>query len=786
LAGQPENGLLGLAFHPDYATNGYFYVAYTVNLAGNYFQRVSRFSRNAADPTIANPASELILLQIDDFGLNHNGGDLHFSPIDGYLYYGTGDGENSTAGQAKSQKIDDDFYSGIFRIDVDKRPGSLPPNPHPSIPTDGGVARFNVPPDNPFVHTSLAGTWDGSYNGVDYSASLATVRTEFWATGIRHAWRMSFDPLTGDLWEGDVGQNTYEEINKIEKGGNYGWAYREGAHNFNGILGAAPAGFTSIDPVYEYVHTAIPGGSAEFKGNSVVGGYVYRGTRFPSLAGRYVFSDSVSGHVWEMNPATAATTRLAGLPGAYGVISTQGVDPSNQDLLFAAYLSGKILRLATGDAPNQDFPTTLSATGLFADLTDLSPAPGLLPYAPNMSFWSDHAIKQRWFTIPDATSRMTWSKDGNWTYPTGMVWVKHFDLELSRGNPATKKRIETRVLVKTDTGSYGVSYRWNEAQTEAFLVEDAGTEFDLTIDDHGTPHVQRWQIPGRSNCLTCHTPQGGHALSFNTRQLNRDETIFGDSGNQLDLLAANDFLHNTPDPVATLERHIRPEETQYPLEQRARSYFDVNCAYCHQDGGSATGFWDGRAHLTLEQTGLIHGVPVVNGGNPDRRYVVPGQPDLSIMLSRVAASNGFTRMPPLATSELDLQGIELLTAWIDDARELYDGWRDGYFAANDPNAAKTADPDSDGVNNYDEYLLGSSPVSGANPWQAGTAGGTLTFLRKSHRYYAIETSDSLGNWQPWSIPEIDRAYQATDTLTEIPLPVSPTGKQFFRFQVTEP
>jgi uncharacterized repeat protein (TIGR03806 family) len=786
LAGQPENGLLGLAFHPQYATNGHFYVAYTVNLAGNYFQRVSRFSRDAADPTIANPASELILLQIDDFGLNHNGGDLHFSPIDGYLYYGTGDGENSTAGQAKSQKIDDDFYSGIFRIDVDKRPGSLPPNPHPSIPTDGGVARFNVPPDNPFVHTSLGGTWNGSYNGVDYSASLATVRTEFWATGIRHAWRMSFDPLTGDLWEGDVGQNTYEEINKIVKGGNYGWAYREGAHNFNGILGAAPAGFTSIDPVYEYVHTAIPGGSAEFKGNSVVGGYVYRGTRFPSLFGRYVFSDSVSGHVWEMNTATAATTRLTGLPGAYGVISTQGVDPSNQDLLFAAYLSGKIMRLATGDAPNQDFPTTLSATGLFADLTDLSPAPGLLPYAPNLTFWSDHALKKRWFTIPDATSRMTWSKDGNWTYPTGTVWVKHFDLELSRGNPATKKRIETRVLVKTGTGSYGVSYRWNEAQTEAFLVEDAGTEFDLTIDDHGTPHVQRWQIPGRSDCLTCHTPQGGHALSFNTRQLNRDETIFGDSGNQLDLLAANDFLHNTPDPVATLERHIRPEETQYPLEQRARSYFDVNCAYCHQDGGSVTGFWDGRAHLTLEQTGLIHGVPVVNGGNPDRRYVVPGQPDLSIMLSRVAASNGFTRMPPLATSELDLQGIELLTAWIDEARELYDGWRDGYFAANDPNGARTADPDGDGVNNYDEYLLGSSPVSGANPWQAGTAGGKLTFLRKSHRYYAIETSDSLGNWQPWSIPEIDRAYQATDTLTEIPLPVSPTGKQFFRFQVTEP
>jgi uncharacterized repeat protein (TIGR03806 family) len=789
LAGQPENGLLGLAFHPDYATNGHFYVAYTANVGGNYFQRVSRFTRAAGDPTVADPASEQVLLDIDDFGLNHNGGDLHFSPHDGYLYYGTGDGENSSAGQARSQRINDDFYSGIFRIDVDKRPGSLPPNPHPSIPTDDGVARFNVPPDNPFVHTSLGGEWDGSYLGTDYSGSLETVRTEFWATGIRHAWRMSFDPVTGDLWEGDVGQVTYEEINKIVKGGNYGWAYREGAHGFNGALGSAPAGFTSIDPVYEYVHTAIPGGDAQFKGNSVVGGHVYRGDRFPSLAGRYVFSDSISGHVWEMDTATGAATRLSGLPGAYGVISTMGVDPFNRDILVAAYLSGKILRLSTGDVSDSGFPATLGETGLFADLSDLSPAPGLLPYQPNLAFWSDHAIKRRWFTIPDDTGRMTWSKDGNWAYPTGTVWVKHFDLAMSRGNPASAKRIETRVLVKTATGSYGVSYRWNEAQTEAYLVEDAGTEFDLEIDDHGTPHTQRWQIPGRSSCLTCHTPAGGHALSFNTRQLNLTGSIHGYSGNQIDLLAASDFLTNTPDPVATLERHIRPDETSFPLEQRARSYFAVNCAYCHQDGGSAAGFWDGRAHLTLEQTGLILGDPVVDGGDPSNKYIVPGDPAHSVALSRMAASNGFTRMPPLGTTELDTANLQLITDWIGSelaTRPLYDTWRDAFFAAGDPLGERTADPDGDGVSNLDEYLLGSPPLGGGEPWQAAITDGRLVFLRRSHRYYAIETSDDLHTWQPWSIPEIDRAYQAADTITEIPLPVSPGGKAFFRFKVTEP
>ncbi len=788
--GNNEHGLLGLAFHPNYAANGFFYVAYTVRIsAGSYYQRISRFKVSAADPTVADPTSELVLLQQLDEGANHDGGDLHFGP-DGYLYYTAGDEENPADFRLNSQKINKDFFAGIFRIDVDKKPGNLEPNAHAAIPTDSGIARFSVPIDNPFVHTTLGGTWDGTYNGAAVTP-LGGVRTEFWATGLRHTWRMSFDSATGDLWGGDVGQDTYEEVNKIVKGGNYGWVWREGRHDTaftNPVSPTRPAGFTSTDPIYEYVHAAIAG-DANFKGNSVVGGYVYRGTRYPSLVGSYVFSDSVSGHVWQMDTTTGATTRLTGLAGAYGVFSAQGVDPSNKDLLFAAYITGRIMRLSTGSAVTDGFPTTLTATGLFSDLTDLSPAPGLLPYQPNLTFWSDFAIKRRWFTIPDATSKMTWSKEGNWIYPAGMVWVKHFDLELSRGNPATKKRIETRVLVKTDTGSYGVSYRWNEAQTEATLVEDAGAEFDVAIDDHGTPHTQHWQIPGRSSCLTCHTPQAGHALSFNTRQLNMDFTINSFAGNQLELLSANGFLGNTPDPVSTLARHVRPDETQFPLEQRARSYFAVNCAYCHQAGGSVGGFWDGRAQLTLEQTGLINGVAENTGGSSLNRYVVPGDTTHSIVLNRMAATNGFGRMPPLGTSEVNPADIQLITDWINTSlpnRPIYDTWRSGFFVALDPAGDKTADPDGDGVSNYDEYLRGSSPLSGSGAWQASITNGSLQFLRKSNRFYSIQTSDTLGQWQPWSIPELESSYKTADELITLPLPPAPNGKQFFRFRVTEP
>jgi uncharacterized repeat protein (TIGR03806 family) len=499
----------------------------------------------------------------------------------------------------------------------------------------------------------------------------------------------------------------------------------------------------------------------------------------------------VSGHIWRLDPSNNSVTRITGVAGAYGGLVAMGEDPSNKDLLFCDYINGRILRLASGSLGNS-FPATLGETGLFADLSDLSPSPGMLPYEPNLAFWSDHAIKRRWFGIPNGIDKVTWSKDGNWTFPTGAVWVKHFDLELVRGNPATKRRIETRVLVKTETNAYGVSYRWNDAQTEATLVPDEGVEYDIDIVENGVARTQRWGIPSRTSCLTCHTPQAGSMLSFTTRQLNRVSSMNGFTGNQLTLLYNGGYFTNNPGSPNLLPHHVRADDTSYPLETRARSYLAVNCAYCHRVDGTVAGAnWDGSPQLTLAQTGMMNGAALNNGGNPANKYVVPGDVAHSIIYNRIAVQNGFTRMPPLGSHELDQSAIALIQQWITSElpnRQSYDQWRTAHFGpGSPPESAPGADADGDTQTNEPEFLAGTDPLSGGDflSPEIATDGTNISVGLNvpANRSVRVETSTDLVNWSLWDVP-------GNDGMTRPAGPMTFTGPalgspRFFRVHLEE-
>ncbi|MGD8627895.1 MAG: PQQ-dependent sugar dehydrogenase, partial [bacterium] len=248
-----EEGLLGLAFHPDYETNGYFYVNYTSSVSG--LTHVSRFSVSGADSNVADPGSELVLIQIDKPFQNHNAGALAFGPSDGYLYITTGDGGSAGDPNNNGQNLAT-LLGSILRIDVDS--------------TETGL-NYAIPPDNPFADNT-----DG-------------YREEIYAYGLRNPWRMSFDPVTGRLWVADVGQSSWEEVDIIESGNNYGWRIMEGAHCYNPPSGCDSTGLTG--PIWEYSHSL---------GYSITGGYVYHGCCVAELANKYIYGDYGTGRIWSL------------------------------------------------------------------------------------------------------------------------------------------------------------------------------------------------------------------------------------------------------------------------------------------------------------------------------------------------------------------------------------------------------------------------------------------------------------------------------------------------------
>lgn len=282
--GANEQGLLGLAMHPDFKNNGEFFVSYTAREDDRTV--ISRFRVSKDNPNQADPQSEEVLLEVAQPFKNHNGGPIEFGP-DGFLYIGLGDGGFRNDPQANGQNLST-LLGTILRIDVNQ--------------TDG-ERKYGIPADNPFVN-------------------VADARPEIYAYGIRNPWRIAFDKQSGLLWIGDVGQELWEEVNVIQKGGNYGWSLREGTQAF-GNRQADPALADPIDPVWEYDHGV---------GKSITGGRVYGSQRVPELAGKYIYADYVSGSVWALSydAATGKATRNEQVIASGIPVLGFGEDPSGE------------------------------------------------------------------------------------------------------------------------------------------------------------------------------------------------------------------------------------------------------------------------------------------------------------------------------------------------------------------------------------------------------------------------------------------------------------------------
>lgn len=287
-----EEGLLGLAFHPSFSENGYFFVNYTASNPDRTV--ISRFQMSSDSPNTADPTSEFILLEYEQPYSNHNGGQVSFGP-DGYLYIAVGDGGSANDPQNNGQNLKT-LLGSILRIDVDHQANGLP---------------YTIPSDNPFAG-----------NQEDF-------REEIYAYGLRNPWRFSFDPETTWLWTGDVGQNKYEEIDIIEKGGNYGWKFKEGFHNFSGST-SQPL----IEPIWEYDHA---------QGDvSVTGGFVYRGNSAISLSGKYIYADYASGRIWSLDFSDLDHPSNTLIHQANFQISSFGTDEDNE--LYICGFDGKIYK----------------------------------------------------------------------------------------------------------------------------------------------------------------------------------------------------------------------------------------------------------------------------------------------------------------------------------------------------------------------------------------------------------------------------------------------------------
>jgi uncharacterized repeat protein (TIGR03806 family) len=609
-----ERGLLGMAFHPDFPADPRVFLFYTGTEGTQLVDRVSQF-RLASGGATLDPATELPLLNVNDPATNHNGGNIAFGP-DGYLYIGIGDGGsgNDPFGAIGNGQNLRTLLGKMLRIDV---------------AASNETTTYAIPRSNPFFGNARChATGTGGANC-----------PEIYAYGFRNPWRWSFDSGgTNELWLNDVGQNTFEEVDLVVRGGNYGWRCLEGTRSTGLACGPNP---DPIPPVAQYGRS---------QGFSTTGGYVYRGSAIPALRGRYVFGD-FGGALWSIARDTTPTLSLGDGLSTGLAISAFGQDQNGE--LYIVHLgsggaNGTLHRIVQGTGGGRQIPTLLSETGCVNPADPSLPASGLIPYAPNAPFFSDGAGKSRWLALPDG-QRITVSADDDFEFPSGSVLVKNFTL-----NGAL---VETRLFMRHDDGNWaGYTYEWNAGGTEATRV--VGGKL-VTVAG------QTWEFPSEAQCLQCHTAAAGRTLGLEIGQLNGDFGYpTGRTANQLTTLNGIDVLTpaltQTPDQLPVIPDPFGGA----PLGQRARAWLHTNCANCHRPGGAAQSDIDFRYTTTLANTNACDVAPSHGDlGITDPRLLAPGSAARSVVIARVNRT-GADAMPPLSRHQIDTQGVQLLTNWV--------------------------------------------------------------------------------------------------------------------------
>ncbi len=593
------NRLLGLAFHPDFESNPKFYLYYALNTAEPGFVcGLSQFEVDTNGSVL--PGSRVRLMHFPADG--HTGGDIQFGP-DGMLYVPIGDLVPPSPPDSKKAAQDLGQIAGkILRIDVDGKDSELP---------------YGIPKDNPFL-------------GVEGA------RPEVWAYGLRNPWKIAFHPENGELWLGDVGWEQWEMVHRIEKGGNYGWSVMEGPMPTNPYQDTGPSPISH--PIANYDH---------FLGASITGGYFVSSDRLPDLEGSYVYGDYVTGKVWALSWDGERVATNREIADTRQDIVTFGIDESGDILFLELSPNTSLQRLV--DNPRTEntssFPTKLSETGLFENVARQIASVGVYDFEINSPMWQDGYESDYWLGMPNGTGLKTTVEERR-GFPV-INYLKPDDMVLAKTVHKDGHRVETQIL-HFDGYWRGYSYRWNESQSDATLVDKEGLDTEI----QGRPY----RFPSRSECIRCHGSNFNRPLAFFPGQMNRD--------GQLERFKELGLVDGVFEEMATAQPLVNPKDSTESIESRARSWLHSNCAHCHKVSGGSGLTAQMNIAVSTSQLELI-------GHAPKRGYfgldqapqIDPGNPYRSILYYRVA-TKGAGHMPMVGAQTLDQEGVRLVHDWI--------------------------------------------------------------------------------------------------------------------------